>query len=69
MFPQPDMFLGMVQRNYALVYRHKSFEFAAENYFQHAELSTVDAGECELGTARSDSLENLGAWHVEKTCR
>lgn len=27
MFPQADIFLGMVQRNYAPVYRHKSFEF------------------------------------------
>jgi hypothetical protein len=27
MFPQPDIFLSMVQRNYAPVYRHKSFEF------------------------------------------
>jgi hypothetical protein len=27
MFPQPDIFLGMVQRSYAPVYRHKSFEF------------------------------------------
>jgi Domain of unknown function (DUF4864) len=27
MFPQADVFLGMVQRNYAPVYRHKSFEF------------------------------------------
>jgi Domain of unknown function (DUF4864) len=26
-FPQADIFLGMVQRNYAPVYRHKSFEF------------------------------------------
>jgi Domain of unknown function (DUF4864) len=27
MFPQPDVFLGMVQHSYAPVYRHKSFEF------------------------------------------
>ena len=27
MFPQADIFLDMVQRNYAPVYRHKSFEF------------------------------------------
>jgi hypothetical protein len=27
MFPQPDIFLSMVQRNYGPVYRHKSFEF------------------------------------------
>ena len=27
MFPQADIFLGMVQRSYAPVYRHKSFEF------------------------------------------
>jgi hypothetical protein len=27
MFPQADVFLGMVQRRYAPVYRHKSFEF------------------------------------------
>jgi hypothetical protein len=27
MFPQPDIFLSMVQRSYAPVYRHKSFEF------------------------------------------
>jgi hypothetical protein len=27
LFPQADIFLGMVQRNYAPVYRHKSFEF------------------------------------------
>jgi hypothetical protein len=27
MFPQADQFLGMVQRSYAPVYRHKSFEF------------------------------------------
>jgi Domain of unknown function (DUF4864) len=27
MFPQPDIFLSMVQRNYAPIYRHKSFEF------------------------------------------
>jgi len=27
MFPQADMFLSMVQRSYAPVYRHKSFEF------------------------------------------
>jgi hypothetical protein len=27
MFPQADAFLGMVQRSYAPVYRHKSFEF------------------------------------------
>jgi hypothetical protein len=27
MFPQADVFLGMVQRSYAPVYRHKSFEF------------------------------------------
>jgi len=26
-FPQADIFLGMVQNNYAPVYRHKSFEF------------------------------------------
>src|ERR1700722_2947249 len=26
-FPQADIFLGMVQRSYAPVYRHKSFEF------------------------------------------
>jgi hypothetical protein len=26
-FPQADVFLGMVQRSYAPVYRHKSFEF------------------------------------------
>jgi hypothetical protein len=26
-FPQADSFLGMVQRSYAPVYRHKSFEF------------------------------------------
>ena len=27
LFPQPDIFLGMVQRSYTPVYRHKSFEF------------------------------------------
>jgi hypothetical protein len=27
MFPQPDIFLGMVQRTYTPIYRHKSFEF------------------------------------------
>jgi hypothetical protein len=27
MFPQADIFLAMVQRSYAPVYRHKSFEF------------------------------------------
>jgi hypothetical protein len=27
MFPQADLFLSMVQRSYAPVYRHKSFEF------------------------------------------
>jgi hypothetical protein len=27
MFPQADVFLGMVQHSYAPVYRHKSFEF------------------------------------------
>jgi hypothetical protein len=27
MFPQADIFLGMVQRSYPPVYRHKSFEF------------------------------------------
>lgn len=27
LFPQADIFLGMVQRSYAPVYRHKSFEF------------------------------------------
>ena len=27
MFPQAEIFLGMVQRSYAPVYRHKSFEF------------------------------------------
>jgi hypothetical protein len=27
MFPQADIFLGLVQRSYAPVYRHKSFEF------------------------------------------
>ncbi len=27
MFPQADIFLGMVQHSYAPVYRHKSFEF------------------------------------------
>jgi hypothetical protein len=27
MFPQPDVFLSMVQRNYPPVYRHKTFEF------------------------------------------
>jgi hypothetical protein len=27
MFPQADLFFGMVQRSYAPVYRHKSFEF------------------------------------------
>ena len=27
MFPRADIFLGMVQRSYAPVYRHKSFEF------------------------------------------
>jgi hypothetical protein len=27
MFPQADIFLDMVRRNYAPVYRHKSFEF------------------------------------------
>jgi Domain of unknown function (DUF4864) len=26
-FPQPDIFLSMVQNSYAPVYRHKSFEF------------------------------------------
>jgi hypothetical protein len=26
-FPQADIFLGMVQRSYAPIYRHKSFEF------------------------------------------
>ena len=26
-FPQADVFLGIVQNNYAPVYRHKSFEF------------------------------------------
>jgi hypothetical protein len=29
MYPQADIFLGMVQRSYAPVYRHKSFEFGA----------------------------------------
>jgi hypothetical protein len=29
MFPQAEIFLGMVQRSYAPVYRHKSFEFGA----------------------------------------
>jgi hypothetical protein len=27
MFPQADIFLGMVQQKYAPVYRHKTFEF------------------------------------------
>jgi hypothetical protein len=27
LFPQAEIFLGMVQRSYAPVYRHKSFEF------------------------------------------
>ncbi|MEO6839557.1 MAG: DUF4864 domain-containing protein [Bradyrhizobium sp.] len=27
LFPQPDIFLSMVQRSYAPVYRHKNFEF------------------------------------------
>jgi hypothetical protein len=27
MFPQPDIFLSMVQHSYAPVYRHRSFEF------------------------------------------
>jgi hypothetical protein len=27
LFPQPDIFLSMVQRSYPPVYRHKSFEF------------------------------------------
>jgi hypothetical protein len=27
LFPQADIFLGMVQHSYAPVYRHKSFEF------------------------------------------
>jgi Domain of unknown function (DUF4864) len=27
LFPQPEIFLSMVQRSYAPVYRHKSFEF------------------------------------------
>src|SRR5580693_1498351 len=27
LFPQADIFLGMVQRSYAPVYRHRSFEF------------------------------------------
>jgi Domain of unknown function (DUF4864) len=27
MFPQADIFLGMVQHSYAPVYRHRSFEF------------------------------------------
>jgi hypothetical protein len=27
MFPQVDIFLGMVQRTYTPIYRHKSFEF------------------------------------------
>jgi Domain of unknown function (DUF4864) len=27
LFPQPDIFLSMVQRSYAPVYRHKRFEF------------------------------------------
>ncbi len=27
MFQQPDIFMSMVQNNYAPVYRHKSFEF------------------------------------------
>jgi len=27
LFPQPDVFLSMVQRSYAPVYRHKNFEF------------------------------------------
>jgi Domain of unknown function (DUF4864) len=27
MFPQADIFMSMVQRSYAPVYRHKSFEF------------------------------------------
>ena len=27
LFPQPDIFLSMVQRSYAPVYRHKSFKF------------------------------------------
>ena len=26
-FPQPDTFLDMVRKNYAAIYRHKSFEF------------------------------------------
>lgn len=26
-FPQADIFLGMVQRSYAPIYRHRSFEF------------------------------------------
>ena len=38
-FPQADIFLGMVQNNYAPVYRHKSFEF----------------GEARTSTARSPS--------------
>jgi uncharacterized protein DUF4864 len=29
MYPQADIFLGMVQRSFAPVYRHKSFEFGA----------------------------------------
>ena len=27
LFPAPDVFLSMVQRNYTPVYRHKTFEF------------------------------------------
>jgi hypothetical protein len=27
LFPRPDLFMAMVQRGYAPVYRHKSFEF------------------------------------------
>jgi hypothetical protein len=29
MFPQADIFLGLVKQKYAPVYRHKSFEFGA----------------------------------------
>jgi hypothetical protein len=29
LFPQADIFLGMVQRSYPPIYRHKSFEFGA----------------------------------------
>ena len=46
MFPQADIFLGMVQRTYTPIYRHKSFEFgegrAAEGKIAQA-VHIVDA--------------------------